>query len=187
MIIKMTILRLLGSSDDKERIGVARLEGPPLRGSQGSALKALRSKGFEDWRDHEETKSKQSRQRYFSITSWTDAKKITYVGALTWSTSGSFGNTGWTDARKVEYVGAMTQQLRQNLYTGWTNPRYWWMSVQLSRELVFQQLHSPVKPTLHRLITSVDWDSRWSITACWKMHSRLNRWWQKREHRFNRW
>ena len=31
MIIKMTILSLLGSSDDKEKIGVARPEGPPLR------------------------------------------------------------------------------------------------------------------------------------------------------------
>ena len=31
---RMTILRLLGSSDDKEKekIGVARSEGPPLRG-----------------------------------------------------------------------------------------------------------------------------------------------------------
>ena len=45
MIVKMTILRLLGSSDDKEKekIAVASPEGPPLRGSQGSALKALRS------------------------------------------------------------------------------------------------------------------------------------------------
>ena len=32
MIVKITILRLLGSSDDKEKIGVARPEGPPLRG-----------------------------------------------------------------------------------------------------------------------------------------------------------
>ena len=33
MIVKMTILRLLVSSDDKEKekIGVARPEGPPLR------------------------------------------------------------------------------------------------------------------------------------------------------------
>ena len=53
----MIILRLLGSSDDKEKekIGVARPKGPPIRGladggrggaaprgSQGSALKALR-------------------------------------------------------------------------------------------------------------------------------------------------
>ena len=38
MIVKIIILRLLGSSDDKERekIGVARPEGPPLRGSRGS-------------------------------------------------------------------------------------------------------------------------------------------------------
>ena len=40
MIVKMIILRLLGSSDDKEKIGKVRPEGPPL--------KALRSKGFED-------------------------------------------------------------------------------------------------------------------------------------------
>ena len=34
MIVKMIILRLLGSSDDKEKEkkGVARPEGPPLRG-----------------------------------------------------------------------------------------------------------------------------------------------------------
>ena len=34
MIVKMTILRLLGTSDDKEKekIGIARPEGPPLRG-----------------------------------------------------------------------------------------------------------------------------------------------------------
>ena len=36
MIAKMIILRLLGSSDDKEKekIGVARPEGPPIRGTQ---------------------------------------------------------------------------------------------------------------------------------------------------------
>ena len=32
MIVKKTILWLLGLSDDKEKIGVARPEGPPLRG-----------------------------------------------------------------------------------------------------------------------------------------------------------
>ena len=38
MIVKIIILRLLGSSDDKEKekIGVARPKGPPLRGSRGS-------------------------------------------------------------------------------------------------------------------------------------------------------
>ena len=38
MIVKMTILRLLGSRDDKEKIGVARPEGTPLR-SKGQELK----------------------------------------------------------------------------------------------------------------------------------------------------
>ena len=32
MIVKMTILRLLGSSDGKEKIGITRPEGPPLAG-----------------------------------------------------------------------------------------------------------------------------------------------------------
>ena len=47
MIVKMTILRLLGLSDDKEKIGVVRPEDRETapRGSQGSALKPLRSKG----------------------------------------------------------------------------------------------------------------------------------------------
>ena len=35
MIVKMTILWLLGSSDDKEKIGIVRLEGPPLRWFEG--------------------------------------------------------------------------------------------------------------------------------------------------------
>ena len=32
VIVMMTILRLLGSSEDKEKRGVARPEGPPLQG-----------------------------------------------------------------------------------------------------------------------------------------------------------
>ena len=39
MIVKMTILRLLGSSDDKEKTGVARPEGPHLRWFKGQELK----------------------------------------------------------------------------------------------------------------------------------------------------
>jgi len=80
MIVKMTILRLLGSSDDKEKIGVARPEGSPLRGfragrggaaprgSQGSALKPLRSKGKRIEATVKKSKSKGSRQRQFTIT-----------------------------------------------------------------------------------------------------------------------
>ena len=46
MIVKMIILRILGSSDDKEKenIGVARPKGPPLRGFRSS----VRSTGRTD-------------------------------------------------------------------------------------------------------------------------------------------
>ena len=60
MIIKMTILRLLGSSDDKEKIGVARPEGQ--RPETSSAQRT------ENGRDREEIKSKRTRQRQFAIT-----------------------------------------------------------------------------------------------------------------------
>ena len=47
MIVKIIILKLLGSSDDKEKIGVARIK-------------------IEE--TVKKSKSKKSRQRYFSIT-----------------------------------------------------------------------------------------------------------------------
>ena len=55
MIVKMTILRLLGSSDDKEKIGVARPEGPPYTVTRIEETV-------------KKTKSKKSRQRQFTIT-----------------------------------------------------------------------------------------------------------------------
>ena len=58
MIVKMTILRLLVSSDDKEKIGVARPEGPPLRGFQGTRIEETVKK----------SKSKRSRRSKFAIT-----------------------------------------------------------------------------------------------------------------------
>ena len=42
MIVKMTILRLLASSDDKEKISVARPEGPLLRWFRGAQNKGLK-------------------------------------------------------------------------------------------------------------------------------------------------
>ena len=58
MIVKMIIFRLLGSSDDKEKIVVARPEGPPLRGFQGTRIEETVKK----------FKSKRTRQRQFAIT-----------------------------------------------------------------------------------------------------------------------
>ena len=55
MIVKMTILRLLGSSDDKEKIGIARPEGPPLWGTRIEETV-------------KKSKSKRSRRSKFAIT-----------------------------------------------------------------------------------------------------------------------
>ena len=57
MIVKMTILRLLGSSDDKEKKGVARPEGPPLWWFQWTRIEETVKK----------SKSKKSKQRHFAI------------------------------------------------------------------------------------------------------------------------
>ena len=48
MIVKINIPRLLGSSDDKEKIDVARPEGPPLRGfrSESSSVQGTRIEAF---------------------------------------------------------------------------------------------------------------------------------------------
>ena len=48
MIVKMTILRLLGSSDDKEKIGVARPKGPPLRGFRSTGRTDAKGIGASD-------------------------------------------------------------------------------------------------------------------------------------------
>ena len=58
MIVKMIILMLLGLSDDKEKIGVARPEGPPLRSVRGTRIEETVKK----------SKSKRSRRRQFAIT-----------------------------------------------------------------------------------------------------------------------
>ena len=42
MIVKIIILRLLGSSDDKEKIGVARPEGPPARRAAPTVVQRTR-------------------------------------------------------------------------------------------------------------------------------------------------
>ena len=75
MIVKMTILRLLGSTDDKEKIGVARPEGISGWGSRGSRPSRVsgqrpETSSVQSTRIEEtvkKSKSKKSRQRYFSI------------------------------------------------------------------------------------------------------------------------
>ena len=75
MIVKMTILRLLGSSDDKEKekIGVARPEGPPLRRVSGQRPESSSVQRTRIEETVKKSKSKKTRQRYFSSTGRTDA------------------------------------------------------------------------------------------------------------------
>ena len=68
MIVKMTILSLLGSSDDKEKTGVARPEGPHLWRVSGQhpEISSVQRTRIEE--TVKKTKSKKLRQRYFSST-----------------------------------------------------------------------------------------------------------------------
>ena len=76
VIVKMTVLRLLGSSDDKEKRGVARpipVSGRGSRGSRPSRVSGQRPETSSVQRTRiEETvkksKSKRSKQRQFAIT-----------------------------------------------------------------------------------------------------------------------
>ena len=71
VFVKMTILRLLGSSDDKEKIAIARPEGPPLRGFRYSPSVETDDKD-KNRRDHEE----------IQYTGWTDDKEKTHAGVI---------------------------------------------------------------------------------------------------------
>ena len=53
MIVKMTFLRLLGSSDDKEKIGVARPKGPPLRWFQRTRIEETMKKSSQNNQDRD--------------------------------------------------------------------------------------------------------------------------------------
>ena len=68
VIVKMIILRLLGSSDDKEKIGIARPEGPPLRGFRWNLF------GPKD-------KNRTDREE-IQYTDWTDDKEKTNAGVI---------------------------------------------------------------------------------------------------------
>ena len=95
MIVKMTILRLLGSSDDKEKICIARPEGPSLRWSRGSRpsrasgqrpeISSVQRTRIEE--TVKKSKSKKSRQRFLSSTRRTDAIGIAASDGLAFDAS----------------------------------------------------------------------------------------------------
>ena len=106
MIVKMTILRLLGSSDDKEKIGVARPEGPHLR-SKGQELKRpWRNPSRKD--QNEDNLLSPVKLMMTNCTHRCNEPRSSELGFGTGLTGvGCFTLTGWTDVREVEYVGAI--------------------------------------------------------------------------------
>ena len=146
MIVKMTILRLLG---------------PHLRWFR---------QGKETMK---KSKSKKSRQRYFSITGWTDAKKITYVSALTWSTSGILVSLVEPTLGKLNTSMQWTQKLRQNLYTGWTDDRVLVNVGAVVQRVCFQSSQDNYTHRLNRHnigwlpvhVTASFWGGQFSITG----------------------
>ena len=72
MIVKMTIFRLLGSSDDKEKIGVARPKGPPLRWFQRTRIEETMKKSSQNEQDRDNLLSpvKPTLGKLYSSVQW---------------------------------------------------------------------------------------------------------------------
>ena len=81
-LLKMNILRLLGSSDDKEKIGVARPEGPPLRGFrssvQGTRIEETVKKSSQNEQDRDNLLSpvKPTLAKLYSSVHWTQKLRL---------------------------------------------------------------------------------------------------------------
>jgi len=130
MIVKMTILRLLGSSDDrkKDKIGVTRPEGPPLwgfrypvsgRGSRGSLSEELALWSLVQKRI--EVKSAYRHRLNRRVKKGASVHWASYVLETMSRPRRSFFSTGSTDGASEYTIGAMTSApRRRSLSTGWT-------------------------------------------------------------------
>ena len=143
-IVKMTILRLLGSSDDKEKIGIAKPEGTRIEAFCYHRLNRRRAKWTHRCNHREGLRARVwhriNRRSVFYTRRCINLEHV-------WK----FGFTGWTDVRKFEYVGAMDPEAearsihRMNRRLGLGErrcscPESWFSEFT-------GQLHSPVKPT----------------------------------------
>ena len=149
MIVKKTILRLLGSSDDKEKIGVARPESSSVQGTRIEAfcyhrLNRRRAKWTHRCNHRE---GLWARVWHRINRSWVFYTRRCIDLEHVWK----FGFTGWTDVRKFVYVGALTDEDRGNSIHRMNRrlglgerrcscPESWFLEFKW-------QLHSPVKPT----------------------------------------
>ena len=124
MIVKMTILRLLGSSDDKEKIGEARPEGPPLRWFR------CRKELKRPWRNP--SRKDQDEDNLLSPVKPMMSKLHSSV-QWTWHriNLGCFTLTGVMDLEAEEAAGVLQAPVKPTI-------RKKWVSVQLSRDSIFR-------------------------------------------------
>ena len=144
MIVKMTILKLLGSSDDKEKIGVAMPEGPPLRCKRQELKRPWRNPSQKD----------QDAVNLLSPVKPMMSKLHSSMHEL---------GTGLTDVECFTLTDVMDLEAEETteVLQAPVKPtiKAKWASVQLSRDSIFGgflRLHAPVEPTLV-LRASVDW------------------------------
>ena len=136
MIVKMIILRLLGSSDDKEKIGVARPEGPPLwgfrypvsgRGSRSTgrsdAMGIGASGGSRKNRRHDTLVQKgiEAKSAYRHRLNRRSKKGHRCIGRPLYQRRcqvprRSFFSTGSTDGASVHTTGVMTSASRRRFF-----------------------------------------------------------------------
>ena len=113
MIVKMTILRLLGSSDDKEKIGVARPKGPPLRCirclSEEPTPCCLVQEGIEAKSAYRHRLNRRSKKGHRCIGCPLYQRRCQVPRT-------SFFSTGSTDGASVHTTGVMTSASRRRFF-----------------------------------------------------------------------
>ena len=116
MIVKMTILRHLGSSDDKEKIGVARPEGPPLWGfrcirrlSEEPTLRCLVQEENEAKSAYRHRLNRRSKKGHRCIDRPLYQRRCQVPRR-------SFFSSGSTDGASVHTTGVMTSASRRRFF-----------------------------------------------------------------------
>ena len=124
MIVKMNIHRLLGSSDDKEKISVARPEGLPSRVSgqrpESSSVQGTRIEAF-CYHRLNRSRAKWTHRCNHREGLWArvwhriNRHWVFYTRRCIDLENTRLGfYTGWTDAKEIAYVGALTNEDRRN-------------------------------------------------------------------------
>src|SRR6185503_17975718 len=124
MIVKMIILRLLGSSDDKEKekIGVARPEGPPIRKNRRQGHRCIRRLSEEPTLRCLVQEENEAKSAYRHRLNRRSKKGHRCIGRPMFQRRcqeprRSFFSTGSTDGASVHTIGVMTSAVRKRSFS----------------------------------------------------------------------